>query len=332
MPTAARNDILTRHARNPLLTCADWPYTISTVFNAGAVRLPAGCGSSSAEAATLLLCRVEDRAGISHLCAARSPDGIGDWTVDDTPTLPPDPANHPEEEWGIEDPRVVWHEELERFSVAYCCYSKRGPAVSLALTADFKSFERLGVVLPPENKDAALFPRRFGGRWAMIHRPVPFSVAGAEMWISFSPDLKHWGDHQLLMSTRSGPWWDGSKIGLSTPPIETKEGWLLTYHGARQTVAGQNYYVGLALLDLDDPTRCIRRSHHYVLAPETDYERNGDVDNVVFPCGYTVGDDGDALNLYYGAADTAIALAQGSIRGLLEWLKDDDCLESAANR
>ena len=118
MPTAARNDTLTRHARNPLLTRADWPYTISTVFNAGAVRLPAGCGSSSAEAATLLLCRVEDRAGISHLCAARSLDGIGDWTVDDAPTLQPDPANHPGEEWGIEDPRGVWNEELERVTVA----------------------------------------------------------------------------------------------------------------------------------------------------------------------------------------------------------------------
>ncbi len=97
-------------------------------------------------------------------------------------------------------------------------------------------------------------------------------------------------------------------------------------------MAGQNYYVGLALLDLDDPTRCSRRSHHYVLAPETDYERNGDVDNVVFPCGYTVGDDGDTLNLYYGAADTAIALAQGSVGGLLEWLKNDDCLGSKADR
>ena len=135
MLTAARKDILTRHARNPLLTRADWPYPISTVFNAGAVRLPPVRRGGSAEATTLLLCRVEDRAGISHLCAARSADGIGDWTVDDTPTLLPDAAKHPEEEWGIEDPRVVWHEELERFSVAYCCYSKRGPAVSLALTA-----------------------------------------------------------------------------------------------------------------------------------------------------------------------------------------------------
>jgi predicted GH43/DUF377 family glycosyl hydrolase len=105
--TVARKDILTRHARNPLLTRADWPYAISTVFNAGAVRRPMERGASSADSTTLLLCRVEDRSGISHLCAARSRDGIGEWTIDASPTLQPDPANHPEEEWGIEDPRVV---------------------------------------------------------------------------------------------------------------------------------------------------------------------------------------------------------------------------------
>ncbi len=319
MPTAAREsskELLTRHPDNPLLTRLDWPYPVNAVFNAGAARLSSG--------ETLLLCRVEDRAGISHLCAARSKDGIGRWTVDPSPTLLPDPANHPEEAWGIEDPRVVWHEELGKFSVTYCCYSPRGPAVSLALTPDFRTFERMGNIFPPENKDAALFPRRIGGRWTMIHRPVPFSVSGADIWISFSPDLKHWGDHQPLLTARNGPWWDGCKIGLCTPPIETEEGWLVTYHGARQTVAGQNYYVGLALLDLEDPRRCLRRSDQRVLAPETEYERAGDVDNVVFPCGYTIDGDGDTLNLYYGAADTSIALARGSIREMLDWLGQDD--------
>ncbi len=309
-------ELLTRHPTNPLLTRADWPYAVNAAFNAGATRLASG--------ETLLLCRVEDRAGISHLCAARSQDGVSGWTVDSAPTLEADSADHPEEAWGIEDPRVVWHEELGKYSVTYCCYSNHGPAVSLALTTDFATFERVGNIFPPENKDAALFPDRIEGRWAMLHRPVPFSVGGAEIWLSFSPDLKHWGDHQPVISPRNGPWWDGSKIGLSTPPIRTDAGWLITYHGARQTVAGQCYYVGLALLDLHDPSRCLRRGHEFVMAPETDYERTGDVDNVVFPCGYTVGRDGDTLNLYYGAADTSIALAQGSIRRMLEWLTKND--------
>ena len=207
MPTASLREVLTRHAANPLLTRADWHYPVNAVFNAGATKLPSG--------QTLLLCRVEDRTGISHLCAARSADGINDWIVDESPTLMPDPENFPEEEWGIEDPRVVWHEELGKYSVTYCCYSSRGPAVSLALTVDFKSFERIGNIFPPENKDAALFPDKIGGRWALIHRPVPFSVSGAHIWISFSPDLEHWGDHRPVLMTRDGPRWDGTKIGLS---------------------------------------------------------------------------------------------------------------------
>ena len=145
MPTASLREVLTRHAANPLLTRADWHYPVNAVFNAGATKLPSG--------QTLLLCRVEDCTGISHLCAARSDDGIGGWIIDKSPTLMPDPENFPEEEWGIEDPRVVWHEELGKYSVTYCCYSNRGPAVSLALTVDFKSFQRIGNIFPPENKD-----------------------------------------------------------------------------------------------------------------------------------------------------------------------------------
>ncbi len=306
---------LQRYAGNPILTAQQWPYPIHAVFNAGAATLPDG--------RTVLLCRVEDRVGYSHLCAARSGNGLDNWTIDGEPTLLPDPAGHPEEGWGIEDPRVVWHEELGRYSVAYCCYSSRGPAVALALTTDFRTFERLGSVLPPENKDAALFPRRIGGRWVLVHRPVPSSVSGAQMWVSYSPDLKYWGDHAVALPTRPGPRWDGTKIGLSSPPIETAEGWLLTYHGARQTVAGQTYFVGAALLDLEDPSRCVRRGDHWLLAPETAYERTGQVDNVVFPCGHTVQPDGDSFNLYYGAADTSIAVAQGRISEVLAWLRRD---------
>ena len=77
--------------------------------------------------------------------------------------------------------------------------------------------------MPPEDKDAALFPRRFDGRWAMIHRPSPLR-GGAHMWISFSPDLRHWGDHTLLLEARDGAWWDAGKIGLGPPPLETAAG------------------------------------------------------------------------------------------------------------
>ena len=309
-----RRRLLKRHEDNPLLSAHDWPYFVNTVFNTAAVRLPSG--------ETLLLVRVEDCSGLSHFCAARSKDGITDWKIDPEPTLSPDPEHYPEELWGIEDPRVVWVDELGVFAVTYTCYSQRGPGVSLALTKDFKDFERIGNIMPPDDKDAALFPRRFDGRWAMIHRPLPASGRG-HLWLSYSPDLKHWGDHKVILKARRGAWWDAGKIGLSPPPIETSEGWLIMYHGVRNTPAGCIYRLGLALMDLEDPARCIMRGTKWIMGPETEYERTGDVGDVVFPCGYSLGKDGDSLNLYYGAADTSIALAQGSVREMLAWLKEN---------
>jgi predicted GH43/DUF377 family glycosyl hydrolase len=141
------------------------------------------------------------------------------------------------------------------------------------------------------------------------------------MWISFSPDLRHWGNHKLMLEARRGAWWDANKIGLSPPPIETRHGWLTIYHGVRQTAAGAIYRLGLALFDLQAPERCLKRSDEWIFGPQEIYEQRGDVDNVVFPCGFTIAPDGDTIHLYYGAADTSIALATGSIRGMLEWLE-----------
>ena len=303
--------LLQRHRGNPLLTAADWPYPINTVFNAGATLL--------ADGTTLLLCRVEDRRGHSHLSAARSRNGVDGWEIDPKPTMVPDVQGHPEELWGIEDPRITFVPELKKYAVAYTSYSRGGPGVSLALTEDFRSFERLGCVMSPEDKDAALLPHRIGGNWALIHRPV--TAFGAHIWISYSPDLRHWGSHKMILQARRGGWWDANKIGLSSPPIETAKGWLMIYHGVRQTPSGSLYRLGLALFDLTMPEKCLRRSENWIFGPEEPYEREGDVGNVVFPCGYTIASDRDTVHLYYGAADTCVALATGSIRQMLDWLE-----------
>ena len=255
---------------------------------------------------------------MSHLCAARSQNGVDGWKVDDQPTLLPDPQNYPEEVWGIEDPRITYVPELGKYAITYTSYGPTGPGVSLCLTEDFHQFERLGVVMPPEDKDAALLPRRIGGSWALIHRPV--SHWGANIWVSYSPDLRHWGSHKIMLEGRDGGWWDARKIGLSPPPIETPEGWLVIYHGVRQPCSGCIYRLGLALFDLEAPERCLLRGDQWVFGPQEPYELLGDVGNVVFPCGYTIGPDGDTINLYYGAADTSMALATGSINSCLEWL------------
>jgi predicted GH43/DUF377 family glycosyl hydrolase len=301
-----------RHAANPILTAADWPYPAHTVFNPGAARLPDGT--------TLLLCRVEDRRGHSHLCAARSKNGVDGWIIDPEPTMCPDPERFPEEVWGIEDPRITFVPELGKFAIAYTAFSKDGPGVALALTEDFRSFERYGLVMQPDDKDAALLPHRIDGHFALVHRPMADS--GAHIWISYSPDLRNWGGHKLVLLARKGSWWDANKVGLSPPLIPTPRGWLLIYHGVRHTAAGSLYRLGIALLALDKPDQCLARGDAWLFGPEAEYERQGDVGNVAFPCGYTLGEDGDTLNLYYGAADTSIALATGSIRELLAWLDE----------
>lgn len=310
-----------RAAGNPILSAADWPYPAHTVFNAGATRLRDGT--------TLLLCRVEDRRGHSHLCAARSADGLSNWVIDPEPTFRADPDRHAEELWGVEDPRLTYVEELGRYAIAYTAFGRGGPAVALALTEDFRSFERLGVVMQPDDKDAALLPVRVHGQFALLHRPVTDS--GAHIWISYSPDLRNWGGHRLLLPARRGGWWDANKIGLATPLIETTRGWLMLYHGVRNTASGALYRVGAALLDREQPERCLLRGDSWIFGPETAYELRGDVDHVVFPCGTTTGPDGDTLFMYYGAADTCIGVAQGSIRAILRWLDAHGQPEPAAS-
>ncbi len=311
-PKHAYETLFHRHEANPILTAADWPYPVHSVFNPGATRLPDGT--------TLLLCRVEDRRGLSHLCAARSTNGVDGWIVDPEPTLPADPEGHPEELWGIEDPRITFVPELGQYAVAYTAFGRAGPAVALALTEDFHRFERCGVVMQADDKDAALLPRRIDGSFALIHRPM--TDQGAHVWISFSPDLRNWGNHKVILMARRGAWWDANKVGLSPPLIETPRGWLMLYHGVRQTAAGCLYRLGVALFALDHPDRCLSRGDSWMFGPEAPYERHGDVGNVAFPCGYTLGADLDTINLYYGAADTSVALATGSVRALLRWLDE----------
>lgn len=310
--SSQRVPLFRRHEKNPILTALDWPYPVHTVFNPGAVRLRDGT--------TLLLCRVEDHTGISHLCAARSRNGVDGWVIDGKDALRSDPNSNPEEFWGLEDPRITYVEELGKYVVAFVVFSKSGPGVAIATTNDFRSYERHGMVMQPQDKDAALLPRRINGNFRLIHRPT--ADTEAHIWISSSPDLRVWGGHRLMLQARRGGYWDANHIGLTAPPIETARGWLMLYHGVRQTASGSIYRVGLALFALDEPERCLLRGDSWIFGPEAPYERTGDVGNVVFPTGYTLDSTGDTINLYYGAADSGIALATGSVKQLLDWLDE----------
>ena len=312
MITRPHADLFKRHPRNPILTAKDWPYPAHTVFNAGACQV----GNQ-----TTLLVRVEDRRWHSHLSVARSTDGVSNWKIDAAPSFVPETYQFPEEMWGVEDPRLTWMEDRNEWIMAYTAYSSSGPLVSLASTTDFKSFTRLGPVMPPDDKDAAVFPRRFGDRYAMIHRPVSTGTSGAHIWLSFSPDMTHWGDHHVLLRARLGGWWDANKIGLSPPPLETPEGWLLLYHGVRQTPGGCIYRLGLAMLDLEKPWQVLHRSDEWIFAPEQPYEQHGDVSGVVFTCGWILDEPTGDIRMYYGGADSCLALATANLAGVLDYIR-----------
>jgi len=190
--------------------------------------------------------------------------------------------------------------------------------VALAKTKDFRSIERLGFIFPPDDKNPAIFPRRFDGLYAILHRPP---AGGGSIWISYSPDLVFWGKTRQVLSPRGGPWWDAKRVGTGPPPIETDAGWLLIYHGVKEVAGGPIYRMGAALLDKEEPHRVIARSHRWMLSPEELYERQGDAPNVVFACGSVVR-NGELL-LYYGAADCSLCMAKAKVDDILESLRTE---------
>ena len=306
------NDLFTRYRGNPLLSPNRWPYTVNAVMNAGAAEV---------EGSTVLLCRVEDRRGLSHLTVARSRNGFSNWVVDEKPLLEADPELE-YECWGVEDPRITWVEELKLWVIAFTSFGPGGPGLSLATTRDFRTVERLGLVRAPEDKNGALLPHRVGGDFILFHRPVTHLTHRADIWLSRSKDLELWHPPEPVMGARPGGWWDSARIGIGPPPLETSEGWLMIYHGVRQTVAGALYRAGLALLDLEEPTRVRRRCAEWILGPREDYELMGDVPGVVFPCGLVNHPGSDELRLYYGAADSCIAMATASKAEVLGFLME----------
>lgn len=306
-----KQELFQRFEGNPILTPKDWPYKVGSVFNPGAVRF---------NDEILLLVRVEDRQGYSHLAIARSKDGKTNWQIDEKPALEAN-KNKGEAIIGLEDPRIVWLENRQEYIITCVSFFKEvrktPPGISLIATKDFSNFEHLGQHLIPPNKDASLFPETIKGQYALINRPV---VDGIEdIWVSFSKDLEYWGRNKILLSTRHRSW-DCYKVGLGPPPIKTPNGWLIIYHGSRATASGALYRIGLALLDLET-LEVIRRSRDWVFGPREDYERVGDVNDIVFPCGAIVDEKTDELLVYYGAADSAVALATAKLKNVLDYLE-----------
>ncbi|NWF91874.1 MAG: glycosidase [Syntrophaceae bacterium] len=287
--------ILKRFIKNPILKPRkenDWESRL--VFNAGVVF---------ANGLFHLLYRAVGEDDISRIGYAVSVDGY-DFFRFDKPVFTPRGIA---ESKGCEDPRVVCLDD--KFYMTYTAYSINGVRVSLASTRNFIQWERFGVILPGmENKDAVLFPEKIGGRYVMLHRPMdpPRSI-----WVAYSDDLVRWNDFKKVMTPVEGRW-DGVGIGSGCPPVKTEKGWLLIYHGIDE---GSVYRLGVALLDLNDPSRVIGRHPDPILQPEEDYELRGEVREVVFGCG--ICEVEDKYFIYYGAADRVICGATAEKKDLL---------------
>ena len=239
---------------------------------------------------------------LSHLRVARSADGVR-FTFDAKPAIFPDNAF---EAFGCEDPRITLIDG--RHYITYTAVSDRGVAVGLAATQDFRRFEKLGVILPPSNKDVCIFPRQVRGHYVCRHRPSEGGFNPASIWTAYSPDLVSWGRHALTLTPTPGTW-EGGRVGCGPSPIWTSEGWLEIYHAADER---GRYCLGSMLSDLERPERILTRSRRPVLEPQAPYKLAGVYGNCVFSNGMTVADDG-TLTVYYGAADRICAGAVTSV-------------------
>ncbi len=295
------DQIFVRYKDNPILEKDDIPYPANTVFN------PAACKYKDY---IYLLLRVEDRMGISHLTLARSKDGFN-FEVDKNPFMYPgeDPYFSIYEEYGIEDARITQFSDGVYY-IMYVVHSAFSPRIGIAKTNDFKKVKRLEIISEPSTKDGVLFSEKIKGEYVRLDRPDDENI-----WISYSPDLKYWGKSKVLLYPREGKW-DAQKIGAGPPPIKTERGWLLIYHGVRMTAAGRLYRVGVGLLDLENPEKVLGVNDGFLLGPKENYERIGDVGNVVFPTGVVI--EGDELIMYYGAADSCVCAATAKLSDLID--------------
>lgn len=297
--------VFNRSGHNPLITAADLHFPASAVMNAGAVEH---------DGDVVLLLRVEGYDGMSNIHVARSRNGVTDWQVDPRPLIRRGEKQWRYEEWGCEDARVVYLPDKQAYYITYTACSPSGVAAGLARTSDFQKIERIGLILSPGNRDVVLFPAKFDGKYAVLHRP---DVCGTEnIWLAFSPDLLYWGEPHAVLPEGVGPAWNAVKVGSGPSPVETSVGWLLLYQGAKYYAGSLVYRVGAVILDRECPYRVSAAISDSIFSSHEAYEISGLVPNTVFPTGMLL--RGDELWVYYGAAGCSICLATIRLSELLD--------------
>lgn len=303
---AGCGDVVWRYSQNPVIPRNPFP-TANSTFNSAVIPY-------QGEFAGIF--RIDDTRRVQNLYFGRSRDGLS-WQIDSQPIcFDCDDAEIAPFHYRY-DPRLCWLED--RYYITWC-NGYHGPTIGLGYTFDFQTYTQMENAFLPFNRNGVLFPRKIGGKYAMLSRPsdnghTPFG----DIFYSESPDLVHWGRHRHVM-TSDLPWaW--TKVGAGPTPIETSEGWLLIFHGVLTSCNGFVYSMGAALLDLDQPWKVIACAQPYLLSPQMLYECVGDVPNVVFPCAALVDGDTGRMAIYYGGADSVVALAFARIDELVDFIK-----------
>ncbi len=302
--------LVNRYQYNPVLTRDDVPYEVSTVHNAAVVKH---------RGKYMMIFRAHKLNGRSILGIAESEDGIS-FRVRKTPFMTPSEEGifKEYEDYGVEDPRITFMDG--EFLITYSAYSRHGVRIGLAKTEDFKSVERISLITESDYRNVVIFPEKFKGLYARLDRPHS-EISPWSIWISYSPDLRFWGDSKLIMKPLQYHW-DEMKIGPGAPPIKTSRGWLSIYHGVFSTMDGSVYRLGVALHDLEDPSAIIAVGDEWILQPEEVYEMTGYVHNVVFTCG-AVPEDNGSVKIYWGGADKVMCMGTANLEALV-----DHCLNN----
>lgn len=302
--------LIKRYQNNPILTKDDVPYPVTTIHNAGVVKF---------NNRYIMVFRSHKLNGRSILGKAESDDGFN-FKVDKEPFMVP--ANEgifkEYEEYGVEDPRIIFLDG--EYLMTYSAYSMHGVRVGLVKTKDFKTIERFSLITEADYRNVVIFPEKFNGLYARLDRPHS-EISPWSIWISYSPDLKYWGESRLIMKPVHYHW-DQMKIGPGAPPIKTARGWLSIYHGVFPTMDGCVYRLGVALHNLEDPSQIIAVGDEWILQPEEVYEITGYVHNVVFTCGAVPEEDG-SVKIYWGGADKVMCVGTANIEELV-----DHCLNN----
>lgn len=305
---AGSKEIMWRYDKNPVINRYDIPSS-NSIFNSAVVPFKDGFAG---------VFRCDNRRVQMNIFAGFSDDGLN-WRINSEPIDFKPFGDHFVHSDYKYDPRVTYLDG--KYWITWC-NGYHGPTIGVGFTEDFQTFYQCENALLPFNRNGVLFPAKIGGKYALLSRPsdnghTPFG----DIFLSFSPDMKFWGEHRHVMSPMpfEQSAWQCTKVGAGSVPILTEEGWLMFYHGVITTCNGYRYSMGAVLLDKDEPWRVLRRSKDYLLAPAAIYELTGDVPDVVFPCAALT--EGDKVCVYYGAADTCVGIAFGKISEILDWLK-----------